>query len=75
MLSDNGVVSVMPHVVDSELNRDGLSPVCEGSDGFGSPVKGPPLSAVTWAVVLDSQSVLMSSDVLMPEEGFTSSHS
>ena len=46
-----------------------------GSDGLGSPVEGPPLLVVQWVVGSDSQSELVASDVLMPEEGSSVWHS
>jgi len=38
-------------------------------------VEDPPLLSVPWLAVLDSQSELVSSDVLVPEEGSLRSHS
>jgi len=74
-VSSNSVVSVVLEVVGVNLDGDNLVSVSESSDGSGSPVEGPPLSVVSWVVVLDSQSVLVRSNVLMPEEGLSSSHS
>lgn len=36
------------------------------SQGLSSGIEGPPLSSVTWVVVLDSDSVLVASTVLSP---------
>ena len=49
--------------------------VGKGSDSLGSPVEDKPLSSVSWVVVLDSESVLLGTNVLMPEEGSVRSHS
>lgn len=46
-----------------------------GSDGLGSPVESEPLFVVLWVVVSNSESILMSTDVLVPEEGSVSWHS
>ena len=59
----------------SLLVRDGVSLVGESSDGSGSSVEDEPLSVVLWLVVSDSQSVLVATDVLVPEEGSEGSHS
>lgn len=45
------------------------------SDGLGSVIEGPPLLVVHWVVVLDSESVHVSTDVLVPEEGSSAWHS
>lgn len=37
-------------------------------------VKDPPLSHIVWIVILDSQSVLMMTNVLMPEESSSALH-
>jgi hypothetical protein len=47
----------------------------EWSDSLGSGVKLPPLIAVEWIVVSDSQSELVSSDIFFPEQSSMSSHS
>lgn len=44
------------------------------SDSSSSAVKDPPLLLVKWHVVLDSQSVLVSTDVFVPEQGSTTAH-
>ena len=41
----------------------------EGSDGLSSSVEGEPLLVLGWVVVSDSESELVSSDVLVVEEG------
>jgi len=38
------------------------------SDRSSSAVKSPPLSVVTWLSVSESESVLVTTNVLMPEE-------
>jgi hypothetical protein len=66
-------------VVDSELNSSLISESevssGPGSDGLGSRVVDEPLELVSWMVVSDSSSVLVSSDVLSHEESSVSSHS
>jgi len=74
-VSDDGVVSVSSPALSTDLGGDDLVSVSEGSNSLGSPVESPPLSVVTWVVVLDSQSVLVGSNMLMPEEGSVSAHS
>lgn len=59
----------------SLLVRDGITLVGVGSDGSGSSVEDEPLSVVLWLVVSDSESILVSTDMLMPEEGSEGSHS
>ena len=46
-----------------------------GSDGSGSLVEDEPLSVVLWLVVSDSESVLASTDVLLPVQGSEGAHS
>lgn len=46
-----------------------------GSDSVSSGVKGPPLLVVLWVVRSDSESVLVSTNMLMPEEGSSVGHS
>jgi hypothetical protein len=53
----------------SVLVGNGVTLVGEGSDGSSSSVEDEPLSVVLWVVVSDSESVLVSTDMLMPEEG------
>ena len=53
----------------SLLVRDGVSLVGPGSNGSSSSVEDEPLSVVLWLVVSDSESILVSTDMLMPEEG------
>jgi len=66
-------------VVDSELNSSLVSESevssGPGSDGLGSRVVDEPLELVSWMVVSDSSSVLVSSDVLSHEESSVSRHS
>jgi len=72
VVSDNSV-----HV-DSESvslsSGDGLSSVSGWSDGSGSPVEDPPLLVVPGIGISDSQSVLLVSNVLVPEEGSVGWH-
>ena len=58
----------------SSLVRDSVTSFGPGSDGLGSSVKGPPLSVVGWIVVLDSESELVSTNVLVPEESSSVLH-
>jgi len=67
-------VVVVP-VLSVVLDRDSVSSVASWSDGSGSPVEDEPLSQVSWRVVLDSESVLVVTNMLMPEEGLSTSHS
>lgn len=59
----------------SVLVGDGVTSVGPGSDGSGSLVEDEPLSVVLWLVVSDSESVLVSSDVLLPVQGSEGAHS
>jgi hypothetical protein len=70
--SDDG--SVVDSESSSVLVGDGLSSITGGSDGFGSGIEHEPLSWVPWLVVVDSQSVLVVTNVLVPEEGSSASH-
>jgi len=69
------VVLVGPWSQDSVLSDsigvsisvgDGVVSLCVSSDGSGSSVKDEPLVVTEGSVVLDSQSVLMSSNMLVP---------
>lgn len=73
-VSHNGGVAIMVPVSSSVLDRDGPSSVTLGSDGSGSPVEDKPLLDVPWGIVSDSQSVLVSTNVFMPEECSSSLH-
>lgn len=66
---------VSPWSEDSDLSNsvvvtvsvgDGIVSLGESSDGSGSGIEGEPLVVAEGGVVLDSQSVLMSSDVFVP---------
>lgn len=70
--NDSGSVNVESL---SLLVRDSIVSSSVSSDGSGSSVEYPPLLVVPWLMILDSQSVLMSSNMLMPEEGSVSTHS
>jgi len=59
----------------SVLSRENVGSSGPGSDGSGSGIEGPPLLRALWVVVLDSDSVLVSSNVLSPEQGSVSAHS
>jgi hypothetical protein len=61
-------------VVSSILDGDGISSVGSRSDRSGSPVEDPPLLDVFWEVVSDSQSVLMTADMLVVEQGSVGLH-
>ena len=74
-VSDDSGVAVVHPVVSTDLDGDDLVSISESSNGLGSPVEDEPLSVVTWVVVLDSESVLMVTNVLVPEEGSVSRHS
>jgi hypothetical protein len=56
-------------------SRESVASSCPGSDGLGSPVKGPPLFVIHWVVVLDSHSELVSTNVFSMEESSVSTHS
>jgi hypothetical protein len=56
------------------VGKDKLS-FCPGSDGSGSRVEGPPLLDVFRVVVPYSQSLLISTNVLVPEDGSFMGHS
>ena len=45
------------------------------SNGLGSVIECPPLLSVLWIVVSNSESVLMSTNMFMPEEGSVGWHS
>ena len=66
-------------IVDSELNTSLVSKNVvfsqDWSNSSSSSIEDPPLSLVNWIVSLDSNSVLMSSNMLVPEESFVSVHS
>lgn len=46
-----------------------------GSDGLSSSVESEPLLLIIWVKVLNSESELVSTNVLVPEEGSSFSHS
>lgn len=75
VVSSNGSVSISGEVSGSDLDGDYSSSVGESSDRLGSPVKDPPLSVVSWVVVSDPESVLVCTNMLVPEEGSVGSHS
>lgn len=64
----------MLETVSSSVRESVVSSQC-WSNGSSSSVEDPPLSLIPWLMVLDSNLVLMSSDVLMPEEGSVLRHS
>lgn len=57
------------------LVREGEVSLLLWSDGSSSSVEEEPLSWVPWLGVMDSESVLVSTNVLVPEEGLASRHS
>lgn len=66
VVSHDSVDSVsVPLTVVVVSQGNGKSSVGSASDGSGSPGPDPPLLFVTWVVVLDSESILVSSDVLI----------
>jgi len=72
-LSDNSGVS--NSVMVSSLVRDGIASLVLSSDRSGSSIEDEPLSSVVSLMVVDSESELMSTNVLMPEEGSVSRQS
>lgn len=73
--SRNGSIVPVSPVVSTLLDGHSKSSVTLWSDSSGSPVKDPPLLNVSWVVVLDSESVLMASDVLSIDNSSVVSHS
>lgn len=59
----------------SSLVGDGIVSFVNWSNGSSSSVKEPPLSDVPWLMVLDSESKLISTNMFMPEESSSVSHS
>lgn len=57
------------------LDGHGVSGVGSRSDGSGSPVEDEPLLDVVRVVVLDSESVLVGTNVLSDEQGSVGAHS
>ena len=62
------------HLESSSVGNDPVL-LSSSSDGLGSSVEVEPLSVVPWLMVVDSQSVVIVSNVLMPEQGLSSTHS
>lgn len=58
----------------SILIRDGVVSLGQSSDCLCSPVESEPLLGITWHMVLDSQSPLVSTDMFSPVEGPESRH-
>lgn len=58
----------MSPVGSTVLDGDGSVSVSKSSNGSGSPVEDPPLSVITWVVVLDSKSILVSTNMLVPSD-------
>ena len=73
VLSDNSGDSDSESV--ASLVGDGIASSLVSSDGSGSLIEDPPLLWVPWLVVLDSESELVATDVLVPEQGSSGSHS
>jgi hypothetical protein len=59
---------------DALLVGDDLVSVSPGTDCVCSPVEYEPLLVVSWCVVSDSQSVLVTTNVFMPEDSSVMSH-
>ena len=74
-VSHNGNVALVVPVVSIELDRHDHLSVGPGSDGSSSSVEDPPLLVVVWVVVLDSQSVLVVTNMLSVEQGSSAGHS
>jgi hypothetical protein len=61
------------HLVVSSVGN-GVVSSFNWSDGLSSSVHEPPLLIIPWLMVLDSESVVVVTDVLMPEEGSSGGH-
>lgn len=72
VLSDNSSVAVIMPVSTIELNRDDSSSIGSISDSSSSPVEDEPLFVVVWVEVLNSQSVLMGSNMFSNENSSVS---
>jgi len=55
--------------------RNSKGSVHNRSDGSATFVKDPPLFIIEWLMILDSHSVLVSSDMFVPEESLAACHS
>ena len=64
LVDSNDTWVSMSHLVSSSVG-DNPSSLVVSSDGLGSSVEVEPLSWVPWLVVLDSESVVVVSDVLV----------
>jgi len=73
VLSDSGSDSNSELV--TSLVGDDVASSSPSSDSLGSRIEGPPLLVVLWVVISDSESVLVSSNMLVPEEGSVRGHS
>lgn len=62
-------------ITGSSLVSKNVASSSPGSESLGSRIEGPPLLVVLWVVISDSQSVLMSTNVFVPEESSVGSHS
>lgn len=58
----------------SSLIGDNLLSISSSTDGLGPVIEDEPLLVVPWRVVLDSKSVLMTTDVLAPEQCSVCAH-
>ena len=56
------------------LNADDQSTISHGSDGVSSGVEQPPLAVICRVVVSNPESVLLSSNILAPENSSVSLH-
>jgi hypothetical protein len=75
VLGDDGGDTDSP--VCSSLVHDAVGSLAPWSDGVGSAIEGPPLLSfgIIWVVVSDSESVLVTTDVFMPEDSSVGFHS
>ena len=82
--SDSGVVCTVPwsdcnsNILSEALSLlvcDGIASSSPGSDRLSSGIKGKPLILVTWVVVPDSKSILVTTNVFSPEKSFVAFHS
>lgn len=59
----------------SSLVGDGIASLQGWSNGVSSSVEDEPLSLIPWLIVVNSESILVSTNVLVPEEGSVALHS
>lgn len=73
-VSHDSVVAIGVPVILTLLDRHGQSSVTLSSDSSSSPVEDEPLLQVPWGVVSDSQSPLVSTDMLVVEKSSSCLH-